>query len=71
MIGCGMLDLDASYFKTIMTGRVFQGYNICSRTRALDAIPFNQRLVFDMKSSFGVDIRHPWDLLGYSVVTYW
>jgi hypothetical protein len=48
-----------------------QGYNICTRTRALDAIPFKERLVFDMESSFGVDIRHPWDLLGYSAVTYW
>ena len=48
-----------------------KGYNVCLRTRALDAIPFRQRLVFDMESSFGVDIRHPWDLLGYSVVTYW
>jgi hypothetical protein len=47
-----------------------QGYNICTRTRALDAIPFSQRLVFDMESSFGVDIRHPWDLLGYSAVTF-
>ncbi len=48
-----------------------QGYNICTRTRSLDAIPFKQRLVFDMESSFGVDIRHPWDLLGYSAVTCW
>jgi Protein of unknown function (DUF2961) len=48
-----------------------QGYNICTRSRALDAIPFHRRLVFDMEASFGVDIRHPWDLLGYSVVTYW
>jgi hypothetical protein len=24
-----------------------------------------------MESSFGVDIRHPWNLLGYSAVTYW
>jgi len=48
-----------------------KGYNICTRTRALDAIPFKHRLVFDMESSFGVDIRHPWDLLGYSVVTFW
>ena len=47
------------------------GYNICSRTRSLDAIPFNKRLVFDMESSFGVDIRNPWNLLGYSAVTYW
>jgi len=48
-----------------------KGYNICTRTRALDAIPFKERLVFDMESSFGVDIRHPWDLLGYSAITYW
>lgn len=48
-----------------------KGYNICTRTRSLDAIPFGRRLVFDMESSFGVDIRHPWDLLGYSAVTYW
>ena len=48
-----------------------KGYNVCLRTRALDAIPFKTRLVFDMESSFGVDIRHPWDLLGYSAVTYW
>ena len=48
-----------------------KGYNLCTRTRALDAMPFRQRLVFDMESSFGVDIRHPWDLLGYSAVTFW
>ena len=48
-----------------------KGYNICTRMRGLDAIPFERHLAFDMESSFGVDIRHPWDLLGYSVVTYW
>ncbi|MCX6885136.1 MAG: DUF2961 domain-containing protein, partial [Verrucomicrobia bacterium] len=48
-----------------------KGYNVCLRTRGLDAIPFKRQLVFDMESSFGVDIRHPWDLLGYTVVTYW
>ncbi|MBL9135047.1 MAG: DUF2961 domain-containing protein [Verrucomicrobiales bacterium] len=48
-----------------------KGFNICVRHRGLDAIPFRQRLVFDMESSFGVDIRHPWDLLGYSAVTFW
>lgn len=48
-----------------------RGYNICVRHRGLDAIPFRQRLVFDMESSFGVDIRRPWDLLGYSAVTFW
>ena len=48
-----------------------KGYNVCLRTRGLDAIPFKRQLVFDMESSFGVDIRHPWDLLGYTAVTYW
>jgi hypothetical protein len=48
-----------------------KGFNICTRTRSLDAIPFTQRLRFDMESSFGTDIRHTWNLLGYSVVTMW
>jgi len=48
-----------------------QGYNICLRTRSLDAIPFHRRLRFDMESSFGTDIRNPWNLLGYSAVTFW
>lgn len=47
------------------------GFNICTRTRSLDAIPFAKRLVFDMESSFGTDIRKPWNLLGYSAVTFW
>jgi hypothetical protein len=48
-----------------------QGFNICTRTRSLDAIPFTRRLRFDMESSFGTDIRNPWDLLVYSAVTFW
>lgn len=48
-----------------------QGFNICTRTRVLDAIPFTRRLRFDMESSFGTDIRNPWNLLGYSAVTFW
>jgi hypothetical protein len=47
------------------------GFNICTRTRSLDAIPFQRRLRFDMESSFGTDIRNPWNLLGYSAVTFW
>lgn len=47
-----------------------QGYNICTRERGLDAIPFTKRLRFDMESSFGVDMRNKWDLLGYSAVTF-
>jgi hypothetical protein len=48
-----------------------RGFNICTRQRGLDAIPFTKRLRFDMESSFGVDIRNPWNLLGYSAVVWW
>jgi len=48
-----------------------RGYNICTRSRVLDAIPFETRLRFDMEASAGVDIRNPWNLLHYAVVTYW
>lgn len=47
------------------------GYNICVRHRGLDAIPFNFRLKFDMESSFGTDIRNPWNVLGYSAAMFW
>lgn len=48
-----------------------RGYNICTRTRSLDAIPFDSRLRFDIEASFGTQMRMPWDLLGYSAVTFW
>jgi glycerophosphoryl diester phosphodiesterase len=48
-----------------------RGYNICTRTRSLDAIPFHSRLRFDIEASFGTQMREPWDLLGYSAVTFW
>jgi hypothetical protein len=48
-----------------------KGYNICVRNRILDDIPFNNRLVFDMEASPGTDIRNHWNLLAYSMVTYW
>jgi hypothetical protein len=48
-----------------------RGYNVCTRSRILDDIPFNDRLVFDMEASPGTDIRNPWNLLAYSMVTYW
>ena len=47
-----------------------QGFNICTRIRSLDAIPFQERFVFDMEASPGVDQRNPWDLLGYSAVSF-
>ena len=46
------------------------GYNILTRERSLDAIPFNKHLRFDMESSFGTDMREKWNLLGYSAVTF-
>ncbi len=48
-----------------------RGFNICTRQRGLDAIPFNSRLRFDMEASFGVGIRNPWNLLAYSAVVWW
>lgn len=48
-----------------------QGYNIVTRTRSLDAIPFAERLRFDMEASFGVDIREAKHHLGYSAVMFW
>jgi hypothetical protein len=47
------------------------GCNINTRIRALDAVPFTARLVFDMEASPGTDQRHAWDLLMYSGVTFW
>jgi hypothetical protein len=48
-----------------------RGYNICIRDRILDDIPFKNIIKFDMEASPGVDIRHYYDLLTYSMVTYW
>jgi len=48
-----------------------RGFNICTRVRALDAIPFARRLVFDMEASPGTDQRNAWDCLGYSAVVFW
>lgn len=48
-----------------------KGFNICTRVRALDAIPFNKRLVFDMEASPGTQIRNPWNFLNYSAVVFW
>jgi hypothetical protein len=48
-----------------------RGFNICTRTRSLDAIPFTARLCFDMEASPGTGQRRPADFLGYSAVTFW
>lgn len=46
-----------------------KGYNTCTRTRVLDAIPFQERLKFDIESSAGT--RTSWFHLVYTVSTYW
>jgi len=48
-----------------------RGYNICTRNRILDAIPFTDRLRFDMEASPGTNIRESWNLLDYTLVTFW
>lgn len=45
------------------------GYNICSRTRVLDAVPFERRFKFDMESSCGT--RQSWFHLLYSAASFW
>jgi hypothetical protein len=69
-------EFDEPFFANVRVGgegpaRLTRGYNICTRTRVLDAIPFGRRLRFDMEASFGTQMRMPWDLLGYSAVTFW
>jgi hypothetical protein len=48
-----------------------RGFNVVTRERALDAIPFTSRFVFDMEASPGVDQRTANDRLGYSSVCFW
>lgn len=45
------------------------GYNVCTRTRVLDAIPFQQKIKFDVESSCGT--RQQWHFLQYSQTTFW
>jgi hypothetical protein len=48
-----------------------RGFNVCTRIRALDAVPFHRRLVLDIEASSGVGSRNAWNLLAYSSVTFW
>jgi signal transduction histidine kinase len=45
------------------------GYNICTRTRSLDATPFSQRFKFDMEAFNMIDT--PDAFLQYALVTHW
>lgn len=46
-----------------------KGYNVCSRTRSLDAIPFNNKIKFDIESSCGR--RSKSHFLQYAQTTFW
>ncbi|MDP4131824.1 MAG: DUF2961 domain-containing protein [Bacteroidota bacterium] len=47
-----------------------RGYNICTRNRILDVIPFTETLKFDMEASPNYGTHH-YDLLTYAMTTYW
>lgn len=46
-----------------------KGYNVCARTRVLDAIPFRKKIKFDMESSCGK--RSKSHFLQYAQTTFW
>ncbi|GAA3553600.1 hypothetical protein GCM10022395_01470 [Snuella lapsa] len=46
-----------------------KGYNVCARTRVLDAIPFQERIKFDVESSCGK--RSKSHFLQYAQTTFW
>lgn len=46
-----------------------KGYNICTRTRSLDAISFSKEIKFDMEASCGK--RSTSHFLQYSETVYW
>lgn len=45
------------------------GYNICARSRSLDAIPFKQGAIFMMEASSGV--REYWNNMLYNMTIFW
>ncbi len=48
-----------------------KGYNLCTRTRVLDAIPFSKQIRFDFESSCGTNTRESWFFLQYAQTTFW
>ncbi len=68
-------EFDEPFLANVRVGGVdgnhTRGFNILTRTRALDAIPFSKRLRFDMEISPGTGQRRPSDFLGYSAVSFW
>ncbi len=71
----GVVPTPADEFANLFVGNVIvgaprsMGYNVCTRTRVLDAIPFKQRIKFDFESSCGT--RQRWHYLQYAQTTFW
>jgi hypothetical protein len=71
----GIVPTPADQFSKPFLGNIIvghprsMGYNVCTRTRVLDAIPFQQKIKFDVESSCGT--RQQWHFLQYSQTTFW
>ncbi len=71
----GIVPTPADQFSKPFLGNIIvghprsMGYNVCTRTRVLDAIPFHKKIKFDVESSCGT--RQQWHFLHYSQTTFW
>jgi hypothetical protein len=57
------------FLGNIIVGDKSKGYNVCTRTRVLDAIPFRENIRFDIESSCGK--RSKSHFLQYAQTTFW
>jgi len=57
------------FLGNIIVGTRSKGYNVCTRTRVLDAIPFQNQIKFDIESSCGK--RSKSHFLQYAQTTFW
>lgn len=71
----GIVPTPNDQFSTSFLGNIIvahprsMGYNVCTRTRVLDAIPFQEKIKFDFESSCGT--RQQWFYLQYAQTTFW
>lgn len=71
----GVVPTSADEFSKPFLGNIIvadpnsKGYNVCTRTRVLDAIPFQRQVKFDIESSCGK--RSKSHFLQYAQTTFW
>ncbi len=71
----GVVPTSADEFSKPFLGNIIvadpnsKGYNVCTRTRVLDAIPFERQIKFDIESSCGK--RSKSHFLQYAQTTFW